>query len=491
MLKSTGSFLSIFTLALGLVNCGSSDVNSPSFKNEPQSADVETEPAPGKEKPRDELIVPPKEYYDALFERTISELDTYNLADSIQILYVNFGGATITKGYGSGQSFIPCKNQSTIPTSGLNPTDQGNIIQMVQDFYDDASADILVVDQMPATGPFTTIHTGGSYSDLGCRGGGVLGVAPYDRGNANLNDIGFAFTKGVSSNLVVAETIAHEAGHSFGLNHINNSAGLMYASSSPNIEGFRSGRVSGSANSQDSGEMLRTVLGTNGAGNPGSAPTASLPTPATGQLPTIPGIGNLPGATAGLPGLGQISGIAGILPGIGSGGLPDISNIIPQISSIVPGGGSLSGLPDIMSIIGAAGFPGAGAGGSPLPFDISQATSILGGQAGLGGIDLSTLAGLGGGSGGGGILAQITGMLGGGTAQVPGSLSAVPDLSQLLGIVGGGLPGGLGGAPVEVSSLIGSLRGSAAVVNSNFSNPQTQASLRTLLTVGYSQAYSN
>src|SRR5690606_2674840 len=81
-------------------------------------------------------------------------------------------------------------------------------------------------------------------ANLGCRESrGILGVAPIDPGNRNLNDIGFAFTKYTSSLRITAETIAHEAGHSYGLDHIREQQGLMYASNSSRITGFIDGTI--------------------------------------------------------------------------------------------------------------------------------------------------------------------------------------------------------------------------------------------------------
>lgn len=493
------TFLALFIPSF--FGCGGEKAAEPNFNSSDRS-DANVEEADHEEHAhdgdRDQVMVPPKGYYDSLFAETINELPTYKLADEDQVLFVNFDGEDLTRGFSRGQSFILCKANATVPPSGLSAADREDILTLVVAHYTDANAKLSVTDSRPTTGDFTTIHVGGAYSDLGCRGQGVLGVAPFDRGNTNRNDIGFAFTQGINSNRIIAETISHEAGHSFGLDHITNQKGLMYASVSPQIEGFRSGQISGSIGTQDSPVELRAVLGSGpstGVSAPGATP-APKPTPvaSTPKPAPVPGLPNLPTNLAGLPGLGQIVGVGNVLPGLNASQIPDISQILPTIQGIVPvSGANLTGIDQILAVVGVAGIPAAG-GAAQGPFDISQATNLLGGLAGANSpIDLNQLLNLAGGGNGGNPLDLLTGLLGGGglgnlggvagNNQIP-SLNQLPDLSQLLG-----LAGGAGGIP-DITTLISSLRSTGAVVNSNYSNPQTQNALRSLLTVGYSQAYN-
>ena len=58
----------------------------------------------------DDRAVPPKEYYDAAFADAVEKMDDENfslISSTTEVLYLNFSGGTISKGYGPGQSFIP------------------------------------------------------------------------------------------------------------------------------------------------------------------------------------------------------------------------------------------------------------------------------------------------------------------------------------------------------------------------------------------------
>src|SRR5690606_31856564 len=97
---------------------------------------------------------------------------------------------------------------------------------------------------------------------------------------------------------------------------------------SPQIEGFRSGRIDGSTRTQDSPAVLRQVLGTgnsSGVTTPPATPApAPAPTPATVKPVPTPGLPALPPNLANLPGLGQIVGIGNVLPGLNASQIPDI-----------------------------------------------------------------------------------------------------------------------------------------------------------------------
>src|SRR5690606_29665624 len=111
---------------------------------------------------------------DALFAETVDRMDdqdAFGLIGTTQVLWVNFDGANLQKGFGRGQSFILCRSSATVPAAGLSPADREAIVEMVQAHYAEAKAALVVTQERPA-GDFTTIHVGGSYADLGCVGAG-------------------------------------------------------------------------------------------------------------------------------------------------------------------------------------------------------------------------------------------------------------------------------------------------------------------------------
>ncbi len=484
----TGKRLFLAASALALAACGSDD-KIQSVGGSSQSADQEKDGGDS-DRTVDEKQMPPKGYYDALFEEQLKLLDQgVPPASGSQVLWINFGGAAVSKGFNRGQSFILCRASANVPAAGLSPTDEDAVLAGVQKFFDDAGAQLVITNAQPSSGDYTTMHVGGTFADLGCVGPGVLGVAPFDVGNANRNDVGFAFTKNASA-AIIAETVAHEAGHSFGLDHVSNNKDLMFASSSPGITGFAVSTISGSNKLQDGPALLQQALG---AGNATQTPGGSSPSPAQPATP-VAGIPNLPGSLAGLPGLDQIGNIGQLLPGLAPGSVLDISQLLPQIQSLIPiasSGVGLPGLDKILTIVGVAGAaqgaqggttpaatPAAGALGGLI--DPALAGAVLGGVTGAGGLgSLATLAGFGDITQ---YVAAAQGALNGagaGAAATIPQLGAVPDLSALLG---------LAGSTPDIATLLQSLAGTSQVVNGNFTGANKDA-LLSLVKLAYTQQY--
>jgi hypothetical protein len=447
----------------------------------------------------DHVVHPPKEYYDAAFLDAVNDDGQFGLATGTpDVLFVNFDGAQLTKGFGPGQSFILCNQQATVPASGLSTADRQEILAAVQKFYSDVKANLSVTATKPTQGAFTTIHVGGSYRDLGCLGNGILGVAPFDVRDSNKSDIGFAFVPNNISNTVIAETIAHEAGHSYGLDHVVTQQDLMFASSSPGITGFLVSRTGGGA-IQDAPAMLQQALGLAGTVAPAPtaapAPTVTIPTavptatPVAGgptKIPTanapggIPGLANIPNIFGGLPGLGQIGAIGAILPTLlggvagGAGGF-DISKILAGFAGGAAGGaGGAAGF-DISKILGQfAGGAGGAAGFDPTKL-IGQLGGLLG-AGGAGGLPAGLAGILGGAAGGaGGLPAILAGVVGGGGGLPAG----LPDLSKIFGL-GQGIP--------DLGALIKGLNGTKRVVALNYSGAE-RAAMMDIVKLAYAQRY--
>ena len=264
---------------------------------------------------RDRIVNPPKAYYDALL------LDRMQLANAgamskaaESVLWVNFAGASVNKGYDLGQSFLACKNTVKIPPAPLSSTAQQAVLNQVATYFSNAGAKVAVVSDQPTSGEYTTMHVGGSYANLGCSGGSPVGIAPFDAGNANPSDVGFVFPQ---SNDVetLARTIAHEAAHTYGLEHADNKDDLMYPWDLQSAVGFATGMVAKTGMPQDPAALLQAALGS------GLATVSGIPVPPTMQVPVVnlpqvqlPGsFANLPGNLAQLPGLANFANLSGIL----------------------------------------------------------------------------------------------------------------------------------------------------------------------------------
>lgn len=282
---------------------------------------------------RDKLVEPPKAYYDALFAERMQLAQSGALSSAqAQVLYVNFAGATVQQGYNKAQSFLPCKDSVSIPSSGISVSDQEIILNKVAEYFSNAGANLKVTPVLPTTGDFTTIHVGGSYASLGCPGGGsIAGIAPFDVANANPNDIGFVFM-GSRDLETIAQTIAHEAGHSFGLDHSDNKTDIMYPTSTSQVIGFAKGLAYSSGQPQDAAAMLQAALGKGTATVSGKPvlPTLPLPAVVTPSPISIKPLPNLAGILPTLPGLGALGGFNNIL-----GSFP--GTLFSALNCVLPG----------------------------------------------------------------------------------------------------------------------------------------------------------
>lgn len=449
--------------------------------------------------PRDHLVQPPQEYYDALFANALRMVDAPQGlalldANAAQTLWVNFDGASIRKGFELGQSFLLCQDMTDFPAASASAADRAAILAQVQKFFADAGANLNVTSAKPASGNYTTIHVGGAYQNLGCSGSGVLGIAPFDQGNANKADVGFAFTEGVSNIKTIAETIAHEAGHTFGLDHTSDLKDLMYASSTNQITGFLAAKLAAGSATQDGPVLLQKALGLlSGA----VASTASTIGAATAAAPvTIPGISILPASLASLPGLGQIAMIGQLLASIQNASVADISTLLPQITALLPAsvkGVSLGGLDKILTVIGVAASAQASQSGQALPtslagiFNSGLVQGILnpsnaGAISGLAG--LASLAGFGNiglaVSAVQGILSIVSPATTSSTATTPAAIAAqLPDFGSIIGLVA---------KDKNYGALITNMLGTAEIISKNFTGTDKDA-LLSLIKVAYAQLY--
>jgi MYXO-CTERM domain-containing protein len=159
---------------------------------------------------------------DVVIEVDASQADIVDPATShaqgYHILYVNpcRGSVTINRGFNDSRS-----NSSSIidRTRTFAPYPYGEssweaVMSEVKDIL--LPYGITVTDQDPGNEPHTEIIACGN-SFLGQ---GVLGVAPFACGVVQ-NAIGYAFASDHGNNpRFLAHTIAHEAGHTFSLNHL-------------------------------------------------------------------------------------------------------------------------------------------------------------------------------------------------------------------------------------------------------------------------------
>jgi hypothetical protein len=183
------------------------------------------------------------------------------------VLYLDFEGARLDH----ADSFIVPKGQAVdFPPFDPRPygvRDRAGAIEQVTarvaEHY--AETGLVVVHERPAHGPYTTVVVGGLPS-LVDEDPGVAGVSPLDPGDRSPADIAFAFAgvlghgRGDADLEQLASVIAHEAGHSYGLEHDIEPASLMYPAVEDEMIGFMAAETLDGI-WQDAPAILRKVLG--------------------------------------------------------------------------------------------------------------------------------------------------------------------------------------------------------------------------------------
>ncbi len=164
------------------------------------------------------------EHRDIVVEVGPDEADILTPAEAqaagYYLLYLNRceGGTTVTPGFNDSR-----RNTSSIPNSQINfppyPFGDSSWNQVVTETRSILSPfGIEITDVDPGDVPHTEIITCGQ----SFVGSGVLGIAPFGCGLV-ANAIGYAFAENHNGDpREIAETIAHEAGHTWTLNHLYN-----------------------------------------------------------------------------------------------------------------------------------------------------------------------------------------------------------------------------------------------------------------------------
>lgn len=428
---------------------------------------------------RDKLAKPPKAYYDTLLADRM-QLANSGMLQTAQdpVLWLNFAGASVSKGTDLGQSFLPCKSQVKIPPAPVSFDSQQEIANMVATHFSNAGAKVNVTTDQPSIGDYTTIHIGGSYSSLGCNStASPSGLAPFDVGNANPSDIGFVFPQ--SNDLEsLARTIAHEAGHTYGLDHSDNKEDLMYPWDLQSAVGFASGIASTTSAVQDPAALLQTALGAGQATLAGIPVLPTLPVPAVNlpqlQIPSLP---NLPSHLASIPGLANfanLNAMVGSMP-VAVSGL--ISCVVPPIS--------VNGMPINVALQNTQGALGlltvllnASMGQNGGQFSMLQLVGLIAGYPSMNISQMIALAGIS--LNATQCVTQLVPVnLPGITATLPGAVQTGINIAQILAMSNVNNPG----------QLIAMIPQYAQIIGANSQGANAQA-LMTLVLMGVAQQYA-
>lgn len=146
-----------------------------------------------------------------------------------QVVFLDFDA-----GFLEFDSLLSDSGGLTLPGAGYSAAQEAQVLAAVQEIYADFQVDF--VAEEPVSGAFSTVHIGGSVSDLPgvlSAADGLFGLAEkIDSGNRDKSDNAFVLAGEVGSDpddlLLVAQAAAHEAGHLFGLRHVSDPGELMF-----------------------------------------------------------------------------------------------------------------------------------------------------------------------------------------------------------------------------------------------------------------------
>jgi len=194
-----------------------------------------------------------------------------------KVLYLEFNGAVVQSRVGdfwlgSPSVTIPAYDLSFIGWGGLEKLSIQYIMESLAEEYKPYS--IHITTEKPISGEYNIIYIGGNNSWFR-PDSSVIGVATYDPENRDDSNYGFVFSKELEGyylygsgdlkefSMYMANLIAHEAGHNFGLNHVDNTKAIMnpYLPLNPVRTVFSSSNIPGTDHIHDSYQMLEENLG--------------------------------------------------------------------------------------------------------------------------------------------------------------------------------------------------------------------------------------
>ncbi len=164
-------------------------------------------------------------------------------------LWLDFEGAGVVEAASDDSSAMPVQSRLAPTSAVVPPFDSAPSAPQVT--RDQAIASVVdrvrtllqpyavsVVTTRPAYAPYTRILIGGTQTTIGLSSI-EAGLAEIDCGNAIDNDVAFDFaaeqTPDFGGVVGIANVAAHEAGHTFGLEHVTTPTDVMYAAASPDL----------------------------------------------------------------------------------------------------------------------------------------------------------------------------------------------------------------------------------------------------------------
>ena len=151
----------------GLTACGSAPKLSDSLRSDSGSTSNQGQAADATSL-RHIATVPPAEYYNLLMDHTFSEITqgapgtTSNLSNGLNakasaqqapLLWLNFAGATVERGFKPDQTFLSCAATIDIPAAKLSAEEKSIVLKRVQGLFSATGVKLNVIAQNLSADP--------------------------------------------------------------------------------------------------------------------------------------------------------------------------------------------------------------------------------------------------------------------------------------------------------------------------------------------------
>jgi MYXO-CTERM domain-containing protein len=188
----------------------------------------------------DMLFTPDGMPADAFVQLGRAPQHAFNYEPTVGILYLAMEGVSLSSSCGNGDSANSALNCSPLVDGDVNFPAYGNgsaqaaLFQELEGFY--AAFNLVLTSERPPDWvPYTMAVIGGS-SGLAGQGGGVCGIANVACDGLKRNHVSLTFPESCGG---VAETVAQETSHNWGLEHVNDSGDLMYPFNNGGFKQFK------------------------------------------------------------------------------------------------------------------------------------------------------------------------------------------------------------------------------------------------------------
>lgn len=151
----------------------------------------------------------------------VKEIVKYEQPEPSRTIYLHRGALELSSGADNARtntsSLVDGPGPFVVPRYKASNATWRRLVACVESKF--AGYDVRITDERPTSGDYILVKVGGSPADIGLDGQRLGGIAPFN-GYAVPNSVVFAFDqRGRSRTQNNCQTVAHEVGHVYGLDH--------------------------------------------------------------------------------------------------------------------------------------------------------------------------------------------------------------------------------------------------------------------------------